>query len=118
MARPVGTFRPVQWGRSTRAPCLAAVDPVLDPLNGRPGAPVSVALVSRFLALLAIVALLLALAVVVERVRGGGPVLDRLRPVALPIATAVAGVATAGSLYYSEVVGFLTRFSPASPCRR
>lgn len=70
-----------------------------------------VAVVSRFLALLALVSLLLAVAVVVGRTtRAGAPILAHLRPVALPLAAAIAGVATAGSLYYSEILGFV-------PCR-
>ncbi len=73
---------------------------------------------SLFLALLALAAQIaaagLAVAFVTRRLRPSagwpGLVVDALGPVALPLAAAVAIVATAGSLYYSEVADF-------PPCR-
>lgn len=74
--------------------------------------------VSLFLALLAVIAELLALGLVVvgvaRLVRPGAEwptaVLDAVRPVALPLAGAIAITATLGSLYFSEVADF-------PPCR-
>jgi len=57
---------------------------------------------SLFFALLTVVAQVGTFAIAVSaRVR------ELVRPTALPIAWLVAAVATAGSLYYSEVVGFV-----------
>jgi disulfide bond formation protein DsbB len=74
--------------------------------------------VSLFLALLAVVAEAVALGLAVtgvaRLVRPGAAwpaaVLDAVRPVALPLAAAVAVTATLGSLYFSEVADF-------PPCR-
>jgi disulfide bond formation protein DsbB len=74
--------------------------------------------VSLFLALLAVIAeitaVVVAAAAIVHRFRPGasgpGAVLDAVRPVALPLAAAVAVVSTLGSLYFSEVADF-------PPCR-
>ncbi|GGI03096.1 disulfide oxidoreductase [Egicoccus halophilus] len=63
------------------------------------------AVVERFLALLALLALGVSLAGVVALVRGR--VSDRAREAALPLAAAVAVVSTGGSLYLSEVAGYL-----------
>jgi disulfide bond formation protein DsbB len=74
--------------------------------------------VSLFLALLAVFAqvtavglgVMAALRAVRPRERLPAAVLDAVAPVALPLAAAVALVATLGSLYYSEVANF-------PPCR-
>lgn len=69
----------------------------------------SVDVVSRFLALLAVLALAGGLATwagVLTRARW----LASLRPVALPLALAVAATAVGGSLYYSEIAEF-------TPCK-
>jgi disulfide bond formation protein DsbB len=74
--------------------------------------------VSLFLALLAVIAQVTALGIVVaaaaRRLAPGArwPVaaLDAVRPVALPLAAAIAITAMLGSLYYSEVADF-------PPCR-
>jgi len=60
--------------------------------------------INRFLGLLALVAILVALVALVAIVRRRVPVW--LADAALPLATAVALVATLGSLYYSEVAGY------------
>jgi disulfide bond formation protein DsbB len=65
-----------------------------------------VAVVERTLALLALVALVTALATTVALVARRVPTWLR-DDVALPLATAIATVATAGSLYLSEVAGYL-----------
>lgn len=71
--------------------------------------------VSRFLALLAVVAEIATAAAVVLAVGGlfspgvravGRRVVDAVAPSALPMAAVVAAVAMAGSLYYSEVAHF------------
>lgn len=67
------------------------------------------ATLSRFFALLALVALGLAVAAIVGARSHESP-LAALRPLALGLATAVAATATLGSLYYSEIAGF-------EPCR-
>jgi disulfide bond formation protein DsbB len=64
----------------------------------------TVPMANRFLALLALVALVLALVALVAIVRRRVP--DWLADSALPLATAIAAVATAGSLFYSEVAGY------------
>lgn len=69
----------------------------------------SVAVVSRFLALLALLAAGLAVAAV-STLRSRSELGVALRTAALPLAWAVALVSTLGSLYYSEVAGF-------PPCR-
>lgn len=65
---------------------------------------------STFFALLALVAGLLAVVVAAARVSAPTSVWPAVRdgigPAALPLAAAVAAVATLGSLYYSEIVGF------------
>jgi disulfide bond formation protein DsbB len=74
--------------------------------------------VSLFLALLAVIAeagtAVLVVALVTRRLRPATAwphaVLDAVRPVALPLAGAVAVTAMAGSLYFSEVADF-------PPCR-
>ncbi|MFA9443899.1 disulfide bond formation protein B [Egicoccus sp. AB-alg6-2] len=63
------------------------------------------AVVERTLALLALVAIGVSLSCLVALVRGRVP--ELLRELALPLATAVAVVATGGSLYLSEVAGYL-----------
>jgi disulfide bond formation protein DsbB len=65
-----------------------------------------VAVVERTLALLALVALGAALATTVALATRRVPAWLR-DDVALPLATAIAAVATAGSLYLSEVAGYL-----------
>jgi disulfide bond formation protein DsbB len=60
----------------------------------------------RIFGLLALVALAVALGGVVALVRGRVPTWLR-DDVALPLATAIAAVATGGSLYLSEVAGYL-----------
>jgi disulfide bond formation protein DsbB len=60
----------------------------------------------RFFAILALVAIGVAVATLVALVTRRVPVWLR-ETVALPLATAVATVATAGSLYLSEVAGYL-----------
>jgi disulfide bond formation protein DsbB len=66
---------------------------------------------SLFFALLALAALALAAGVVVLRFGVRGPAGEGLRrdlgPFVLPVAWAVAAVTTAGSLYYSKVVGYV-----------
>lgn len=63
-------------------------------------------LVDRLAGVLTLVAIVVAVATLVLLVRGRVP--DWLRDeVALPIATAVATVATAGSLWMSEVAGYV-----------
>ncbi len=71
-----------------------------------------ISVVNRFLALLALTAAAGSVVLTVAAVAGGpGPRwLTSVRDAALPLAWLVAAVATAGSLYYSEVVGF-------EPCR-
>jgi disulfide bond formation protein DsbB len=64
-----------------------------------------VAIVERTVALLALVAAAVAVGGVVMLVRGRIP--DVVRDVALPLATAIATVATAGSLFFSEVAGYV-----------
>jgi disulfide bond formation protein DsbB len=74
--------------------------------------------VTLFLALLAVIAELTALGLLVVAVarrvapaaRWPVAVLDAVRPVALPLAAAIAVTAMLGSLYYSEVADF-------PPCR-
>lgn len=74
--------------------------------------------VSLFLALLAVIAQMTALGIVVAAVarrlvpgaRWPVAALDAVRPVALPLAAAIAITAMLGSLYYSEVADF-------PPCR-
>lgn len=69
----------------------------------------SVAVISRFLALLALVAaagaLLVPLAVATRRDPGGATTTVRAHAVGL--ALLVAAVSTGGSLYYSEIAGFV-----------
>jgi disulfide bond formation protein DsbB len=60
----------------------------------------------RIFGLLALVAILVAVGGVVALVRGRIPAWLR-DDVALPLATAIAAVATGGSLYLSEVAGYL-----------
>ena len=66
---------------------------------------------SRFFALLAVASLVTTVAVVVARFAGGGDRQGRLsadwEQLRLPLAAAVAVVATLGSLYYSEVRDYL-----------
>ncbi len=69
----------------------------------------TVAAVSRFLAVLTVAALAGGIAVWVGTLTRARWV-DAVRPVALPLAWLVSGVAVAGSLYYSEVAHF-------TPCR-
>lgn len=69
----------------------------------------NVAVVSRFLSLLAVLAFAGG-AVVLVGVAVQARWLDHLRPVALKLAAAVSATAVAGSLYYSEVAHF-------TPCR-
>ena len=65
---------------------------------------------STFFALLALAAGLLAVVLIAARIASPASawpaVRDMIGPAALPLAATVAGVATLGSLYYSEVVGF------------
>lgn len=68
-----------------------------------------VATVSRFFALLAVLALVGGMAILLGLRRRAGW-LDAIRPVALHGALAVAATAMAGSLYYSEIVGY-------TPCK-
>jgi len=60
--------------------------------------------VNRFLGLLALVALAIAIGAAVAVVTRRVP--PWLRDLALPLATAIAVVTTLGSLYYSEVAGY------------
>jgi disulfide bond formation protein DsbB len=66
---------------------------------------------SLFFALLALAALVLAVVVTVLRFAVRGPAGEGLRreigPFVLPLAWAIAAVTTAGSLYYSKVVGYV-----------
>jgi disulfide bond formation protein DsbB len=64
------------------------------------------AVLERIFGLLALVALAVAIGGVVALVRGRVPAWLR-DDVALPLATAIAAVATGGSLYLSEVAGYL-----------
>jgi disulfide bond formation protein DsbB len=65
-----------------------------------------IAIVERTLAILALLALLIAIGTVVALATRRVPAWLR-DDVALPLATAVATVATAGSLYLSEVAGYV-----------
>lgn len=63
--------------------------------------------VSDFLAVLALGSLVVGCwGAVAALVPGAGDRARQLRPVLLPLGLAIATVATAGSLYYSEVAGF------------
>jgi disulfide bond formation protein DsbB len=64
------------------------------------------AVLERIFGLLALVALIVAIGGTVALVRGRVPAWLR-DDVALPLATAIAAVATGGSLYLSEVAGYL-----------
>ena len=67
----------------------------------------SVDQVSDFLAVLALGSLVIGAASVVSALAPGAEARVRqLRPVLLPLALVVAAIATAGSLYYSEVAGY------------
>lgn len=69
-----------------------------------------VGVVSRFFALLALIAVVGSAVTAVASLGRPGPWSIRMRSSALGLAWLVAAVATVGSLYYSEVVGF-------EPCR-
>ncbi len=69
----------------------------------------SVTDVSTFLALLALAALVGAVGVIIAVVMGGSAAAS-VKQTALPLASLVAITATLGSLYYSEIAGFV-------PCR-
>jgi disulfide bond formation protein DsbB len=72
---------------------------------------VSVLVMERFFALLAIVAGSGAIALVIARlVPAGAPLIEAVRPVALWLAWLVAAVCMAGSLYFSESANF-------TPCK-
>jgi disulfide bond formation protein DsbB len=72
---------------------------------------VSVVAMERFCALLAIIAAVGALALVVARlVPAGAQLIDVIRPARLWLAWLVSAVATAGSLYFSEIAHF-------APCK-
>ena len=72
---------------------------------------VSVLAMERFCALLAIIAAVGAVALVVARlVPAGAQLIDVIRPARLWLAWLVAAVATAGSLYFSEIAHF-------APCK-
>jgi disulfide bond formation protein DsbB len=64
-----------------------------------------VAIVERTMALLALVAIAVVVGGTVMLVRGR--VAPAARDAALPLATAIATVATAGSLFFSEVAGYV-----------
>ena len=67
-------------------------------------------MMSTFFALLALAAGLLAVVLIAARIASPASawpaVRDMIGPAALPLAATVAAVATLGSLYYSEIVGF------------
>jgi disulfide bond formation protein DsbB len=72
---------------------------------------ISVLAMERFSALLAIIAAIGAVALVVARlVPAGARLIDMIRPARLWLAWLVAAVATAGSLYFSEIAHF-------APCK-
>jgi uncharacterized membrane protein (UPF0136 family) len=72
---------------------------------------VSVVMVERFCALLAIIAGSGAVILLIARlVPGGEPLIDAVRPLRLWLAWLVAAVAMAGSLYFSETANF-------APCK-
>lgn len=62
------------------------------------------AAIERFAGALSVLALLVTVGVLVALVRGRVP--DWLRELALPTAAVITGVATAGSLWMSEVAGY------------